>query len=51
MSDPPHESVGPDTAVDESRLEELIVEAQTALPGELPALANRCAAVLGLDAR
>ncbi|MBP2051694.1 serine phosphatase RsbU (regulator of sigma subunit) [Streptomyces griseochromogenes] len=48
MSDP-HASAGSDTAVDENRLEELIIEAQTALPVELPALANRCAAALGLD--
>ncbi len=38
----------PDTAVD-NRLEDLIIEAQTALPVELPALANRCASALGLD--
>lgn len=50
VSDPPHASTGPDTAVDESLLEELIIEAQTALPVELPALANRCASYLGLDA-
>ncbi|MFF4674752.1 hypothetical protein ACFY1C_33950 [Streptomyces sp. NPDC001279] len=50
MSDPPrHASAGPDTAVDESQLEELITEAQTALPFELSALANRCASALGLD--
>ncbi|MFF7755190.1 PP2C family protein-serine/threonine phosphatase [Streptomyces sp. NPDC007971] len=49
MSDPPHASFGPDTDVDEKRLEELIVEAQTALPVELPDLANRCASSLGLD--
>ncbi|MFF4792304.1 PP2C family protein-serine/threonine phosphatase [Streptomyces sp. NPDC001276] len=49
VSDPPHASVGPDAAVDESRLEELIIEAQTALPFELSALANRCASALGLD--
>lgn len=48
VSDPPHASSGPDTAVDENRLEELIIEAQTALPVELPALANRCASALGL---
>ncbi len=47
VSDPPHVSSGPDTAV-EHRLEELITEAQTALPVELPALANRCASALGL---
>ncbi|MGW1505042.1 hypothetical protein ACWCQW_42350 [Streptomyces mirabilis] len=40
MSDPPHASSGPDTAVDENRMEELITEAQTALPVELTALAN-----------
>ncbi|MFE9310797.1 PP2C family protein-serine/threonine phosphatase [Streptomyces sp. NPDC088353] len=49
VSDPPHASAGPDAAVDESRLEELIIEAQTALPYELSALANRCASTLGLD--
>ncbi|MFH8774234.1 PP2C family protein-serine/threonine phosphatase [Streptomyces sp. NPDC017958] len=50
VSDLPHTvSSGPDTAVDEHRLEELIIEAQTALPVELPALANRCASALGLD--
>lgn len=40
VSDPPHASSGPDTAVDENRMEELITEAQTALPVELTALAN-----------
>ncbi|MFF2148269.1 PP2C family protein-serine/threonine phosphatase [Kitasatospora sp. NPDC058190] len=50
VSDPPHVSAGSDTAVDEHRLEELIIEAQTALPFELVGLANRCAAALGLDA-
>ncbi|WP_197085143.1 PP2C family protein-serine/threonine phosphatase [Saccharothrix sp. ST-888] len=49
MSDPPLASAGPDAAVDENRLAELIIEAQTALPFELPALANRCASALGLD--
>ncbi|MFE9451799.1 PP2C family protein-serine/threonine phosphatase [Streptomyces sp. NPDC006739] len=49
VSDPARASSGPDTGVDENRLEELIIEAQTALPVELPALANRCAASLGLD--
>ncbi|MET7298020.1 PP2C family protein-serine/threonine phosphatase [Embleya sp. NPDC005575] len=49
MSDTSHASSGPDTAVDENRLEELIIEAQTALPVELPALANRGACALGLD--
>ncbi|MGW3150049.1 MULTISPECIES: PP2C family protein-serine/threonine phosphatase [Streptomyces] len=49
VSDPPHASAGSDAAVDESRLEELIIEAQTALPFELSALANRCASALGLD--
>ncbi|MFJ4518651.1 PP2C family protein-serine/threonine phosphatase [Streptomyces sp. NPDC088816] len=49
MSDPPHAPAGADTAVDENRLEELIIEAQMALPVELPALANRCASALGLD--
>ncbi|MEX2969659.1 PP2C family protein-serine/threonine phosphatase [Streptomyces sp. C184] len=50
VSDLPHASAGPDAAVDEARLEDLIIEAQTALPFELPALANRCASALGLDA-
>ncbi|WP_438490015.1 PP2C family protein-serine/threonine phosphatase [Streptomyces sp. S186] len=49
MSGTPHASVGR-AAVDESRLEVLISEAQTALPFELPALANRCARALDLDA-
>ncbi|MGW1805801.1 PP2C family protein-serine/threonine phosphatase [Streptomyces sp. NPDC002078] len=49
MSDPAQAPVGSDAAVDESRLEELIVEAQTALPIELPALAHRCASALDLD--
>lgn len=49
VSDPPHPSSRPGTAVDENRLEELIIEAQSALPVELPALANRCASSLGLD--
>ncbi|MFF4406475.1 PP2C family protein-serine/threonine phosphatase [Streptomyces sp. NPDC001262] len=49
MSDPPHAPAGPDAAVDENRLEELIVEAQTALPFELPGLADRCATALGLS--
>ncbi|WP_425276263.1 PP2C family protein-serine/threonine phosphatase [Streptomyces carpinensis] len=49
VSDPPHASSGPGTAVDENRLEELIIEAQTALPVELPPLANQCASSLGLD--
>ncbi|MEV5735862.1 PP2C family protein-serine/threonine phosphatase [Streptomyces sp. NPDC052292] len=35
--------------LDESRLEQLITEAQTALPVELPALANQCASAIGLD--
>ncbi|MFI9724135.1 PP2C family protein-serine/threonine phosphatase [Streptomyces sp. NPDC052396] len=50
VSDPPPASAGPDAAVDENRLSGLIIEAQTALPFELPALANRCASALGLDA-
>ncbi|MFI9802981.1 PP2C family protein-serine/threonine phosphatase [Streptomyces sp. NPDC052301] len=49
MPDPPQTSARLDTAVDESRLDELLSEAQTALPVELPALANRCAEALGLD--
>ncbi|MDT0467253.1 SpoIIE family protein phosphatase [Streptomyces sp. DSM 41699] len=50
MSDPQHPSAGPDAVIDESQLEELIIEAQMALPVELSALANRCASALGLDA-
>ncbi|WP_435860662.1 hypothetical protein [Streptomyces spiralis] len=46
VSDPSLASAGPDTVVDENQLEELIIEAQTALPVELPDLANRCASVL-----
>jgi serine phosphatase RsbU (regulator of sigma subunit) len=34
--------------MEENRLEQLITEAQTALPVELPALANQCASALGL---
>ncbi|MFI1380290.1 PP2C family protein-serine/threonine phosphatase [Embleya sp. NPDC020886] len=49
MSDTARASSDPDTIVDENRLDELISEAQTALPVELPALANRCARALGLD--
>ncbi|WP_425315918.1 PP2C family protein-serine/threonine phosphatase [Streptomyces olivoreticuli] len=49
VSDPPHASAGSDAAVDENRLEELIVGAQMALPFELPVLANQCASALGLD--
>ncbi|MCX5443805.1 MULTISPECIES: PP2C family protein-serine/threonine phosphatase [unclassified Streptomyces] len=49
MSDPSHASASADPVVDENRLEGLIIEAQTALPVELPALANRCASALGLD--
>jgi hypothetical protein len=49
VPDQPHLSAGPEVAVDENRLEELIIEAQTALPFELPVLANRCASALGLD--
>ncbi len=48
VPDPPLEPPGPDTAVDENRLEELIIEAQTTLPVEMPGLANRCASALGL---
>lgn len=48
MPDPPQAPAGPDAVVDENRLEELIVEAQAALPFELPDLANRCAMALGL---
>ncbi|MFF3517547.1 hypothetical protein [Streptomyces sp. NPDC002573] len=50
VSDPQHPSAGSDAVIDESQLEELIIEAQTALPFELSALANRCASALGLDA-
>ncbi|MFG3203851.1 PP2C family protein-serine/threonine phosphatase [Streptomyces sp. NPDC048192] len=48
--EPVHTSVGPnpDPAVGENRLEELITTAQAALPVELPALADQCAAALGL---
>ncbi|MEV6116212.1 PP2C family protein-serine/threonine phosphatase [Streptomyces sp. NPDC052109] len=49
LPDSPYASSGPDTAVDESLLVELITEAQTALPVDLPALANRCASALGLN--
>ncbi|MFF3916999.1 PP2C family protein-serine/threonine phosphatase [Streptomyces sp. NPDC001852] len=49
VPDPPHASAGLVTAVDENRLAALITEAQTALPFELPALANRGAAALGLE--
>ncbi|MGW4519006.1 PP2C family protein-serine/threonine phosphatase [Streptomyces sp. NPDC004393] len=50
VSDPQHPSARSDAVIDESQLEELIIEAQTALPFELSALANRCASALGLDA-
>lgn len=49
MSDPSHGSAQPGPVLDESRLEQLITEAQTALPVELPALANQCASAVGLD--
>ncbi|MBV2155327.1 serine/threonine-protein phosphatase [Kitasatospora sp. SUK 42] len=49
MLDPPQGYTGADAGFDEGLLEELIVEAQTALPVELPALANRCASALGLE--
>ncbi|MEV4436265.1 PP2C family protein-serine/threonine phosphatase [Streptomyces sp. NPDC049585] len=49
MPEPLRASAGPDAAPDENQLEELIVEAQTALPFELPGLADRCAMALGLD--
>ncbi|MBL1110110.1 serine/threonine-protein phosphatase [Streptomyces sp. 5-8] len=48
VSDPPHAPGDTAPAVDEIRLEQLITEAQTALPFELPALADRCASALGL---
>ncbi|MEU6591325.1 PP2C family protein-serine/threonine phosphatase [Streptomyces sp. NPDC046881] len=52
MPDSPHahadRAPDPDPAVDEHRLEQLISRAQTALPVELPALADRCASALGL---
>lgn len=48
VPDPSHAGADSDSAPDESRLERLITEAQTALPVELPALADRCAAALGL---
>ncbi|MGK5545147.1 PP2C family protein-serine/threonine phosphatase [Streptomyces sp. URMC 127] len=50
VPEPSRASTRPDNAVDENRLEDLIVEAQTTLPFELPGLANRCAAALGLGA-
>ncbi|MET9073360.1 PP2C family protein-serine/threonine phosphatase [Streptomyces sp. NPDC004232] len=49
VPDPPHAFSGPGTAVDEDLLERLVIEAQSALPFELSALANRCASALGLD--
>ncbi|MFF0777791.1 PP2C family protein-serine/threonine phosphatase [Streptomyces sp. NPDC003720] len=49
VSDPPHGSGRSGPLVDESRLEQLIAEAQTALPVELPALADQCAMAVGLD--
>ncbi|MGW5285404.1 PP2C family protein-serine/threonine phosphatase [Streptomyces collinus] len=49
MPDLTHASADAGPAVDENRLEQLITEARTALPVELPALADRCAAALGLD--
>ncbi|WP_432000849.1 PP2C family protein-serine/threonine phosphatase [Streptomyces sioyaensis] len=48
MPDPSQAPADPGAAVDESRLEELITEAQIVLPVELSALANRCASALGL---
>ncbi|OMI35735.1 hypothetical protein SPAR_29271 [Streptomyces sparsogenes DSM 40356] len=48
VSDPSHAPAHPGLAVDENRLEQLITEAQTALPVELPALADQCASALGL---
>ncbi len=48
VSGPPREPSAHDPAVEESRLEQLITEAQTALPVELPVLADRCASALGL---
>ncbi|MES9520464.1 PP2C family protein-serine/threonine phosphatase [Streptomyces capoamus] len=50
MPDPAHATTGPAPGVDENRLEQLIVEAQTALPVDLPALADRCASALGMGA-
>lgn len=47
---PPHPPPGPGPAIDESRLDRLISEAQTDRPVDLPNLANRCASALGLDA-
>ncbi|WP_229891186.1 PP2C family protein-serine/threonine phosphatase [Streptomyces mashuensis] len=49
MPDPPLVPAGPDNTLDEHRLEELIIEAQTTLPVDMPGLANRCASALGLD--
>ncbi|MEU1785393.1 PP2C family protein-serine/threonine phosphatase [Streptomyces sparsogenes] len=48
MPDPSHAPADPAPSVDENRLEQLITEAQTALPVELPALADQCASALGL---
>lgn len=48
VPDPSHAPARPGSAVDENRLEQLITEAQTALPVELPAFADRCASALGL---
>lgn len=48
VPDPPDAPSGPDPAADGRRWEQLITEAQTALPVELPALVDRCASALGL---
>ncbi|GGW10520.1 hypothetical protein GCM10018980_35130 [Streptomyces capoamus] len=50
MPDPAHATAGPAPGVDENLLEQLIAEAQTALPVDLPALADRCASALGMGA-
>ncbi|WP_189307787.1 PP2C family protein-serine/threonine phosphatase [Streptomyces albospinus] len=49
MPDPSRAPADPGAAVDERLLGELITEAQIVLPVDLPALANRCAAALGLN--
>ncbi|MFF8911614.1 PP2C family protein-serine/threonine phosphatase [Streptomyces olivaceoviridis] len=48
VPDPPDAPSDPDPAVEGNGWEQLITEAQTALPVELPALVDRCASALGL---
>ncbi|MFE9358469.1 PP2C family protein-serine/threonine phosphatase [Streptomyces olivaceoviridis] len=50
VPDPPDAPSDHDPAADGRRWEQLITEAQTALPVELPALVDRCASALGLGA-